>query len=322
MKLILSLLLLFVCETGLIADDLRIGIIGCDTSHVPAFTENLNNPKAKDHVPGAKVVAAYKGGSEDIPESANRVNGYVKTLTEKYGVKMYDTIEELSTNVDAVLIESLDGRPKLEQLKPVLAAKKPVFVDKPMAASLHDVIEMFAMARRAKVPIFSSSSLRFASNTVAVHGGLIGAVTNAETYGPCELEPHHPDLFWYGIHGVEALYAVMGTGCATVQRTNTPEGKIQVTGNWPRKRKGTFRQGDFHGTARGPKGDTPAGSFDGYVPLVREIIKFFETGVAPVDPKETIEIFAFMEAADLSKNRGGKPVKIGEVMARAVRAGK
>jgi predicted dehydrogenase len=319
MRLTLVLLLSLILNVSLNAE-VRIGIIGCDTSHVPAFTETLNNPQAKGHVEGAKIVAAYKGGSDDIPESANRVNGYAKTLTEKYGVKMYDSIEEMCTNVDAVLIESLDGRPKLQQLKAVVAAKKPVFVDKPMAASLHDVIEMFAMARRAKVPIFSSSSLRFASNTVAVHNGLIGTVTNAETYGPCELEPHHPDLFWYGIHGVESLYAVMGTGCAMVQRTNTPDGKIQVTGTWGRGRKGTFRQGDFHGMARGAKGEAPVGSFDGYVPLVKEIITFFQTRVEPVDPKETIEIFAFMEAADLSKARGGKPVKIGEVMARAARS--
>jgi hypothetical protein len=322
MKLILPMFLVLASTTSLTAAELRIGIIGCDTSHVKEFTETLNNPDAKGHVPGGKVVAAYSGGSGDIPESANRLGGYVKILTEKYGVKMYDTIEELSTNVDAVLLESLDGRPKLEQLKPVLAAKKPVFVDKPMAASLHDVIEMFAMARKAKVPIFSSSSLRFASNTVAVHNGLIGTVTNAETYGPCELEPHHPDLFWYGIHGVESLYAVMGTGCAIVQRTNTPDGKIQVNGTWARNHKGIFREGNFHGIARGTKGEAPVGSFDGYVPLVREIIKFFQTGVAPVDSKETIEIFAFMEAADLSKSRGGKPVKVGEVLARAARSPK
>jgi len=319
MRLILPLLVISASTVLLGAAELRIGIIGCDTSHVTAFTETLNNPAAKDHIPGGKVVAACKGGSEDIPESARRVDGYAKTLKEKYGVKMYDTIEEMCTNVDAVLLESLDGRPKLEQLKPVLAAKKPVFVDKPMAGSLHDVIEMFAMAKKAHVPMFSSSSLRFASNTVAVHSGLIGTVTNAETYGPCELEPHHPDLFLYGIHGVEALYTVMGTGCAMVQRTNTPEGKIQATGTWDHNRKGTFREGNFHGSARGTKGEAPVGSFDGYVPLVRQIMKFFETGIAPVESKETIEIFAFMEAADLSKSRGGKPVKISEVMARAKR---
>src|SRR3954463_3287200 len=81
------------------AAEIRIGIIGCDTSHVTAFTENLNNPDARDHVPGGKVVAAFKGGSSDIPSSANRVEQYSKTLQEKYGVQFYDSIEEMCRNV-------------------------------------------------------------------------------------------------------------------------------------------------------------------------------------------------------------------------------
>src|SRR5262245_57957605 len=146
--------------------DLRIGIIGCDTSHCTAFTETLNNPGAKGHVPGGKVVAAFKGGSPDVPSSRNRVDGYAKTLADKYGVKFYDSIEQLCTNVDAVLLESVDGRPHLEQVKPVLKARKPVFIDKPMAGSLHDVKEIFQLAKQSGVPVFSSSALRFASNTV------------------------------------------------------------------------------------------------------------------------------------------------------------
>ena len=313
-----ALWLLFLGALAGRAEDLKIGIIGCDTSHVTAFTETLNDPTAKGHVAGGRVVGAFKGGSSDIPESANRLDQITKTIHEKYGVKMYDRIEELCQNVDAVLLESLDGRPKLEQIKPVLAARKPVFVDKPMAGSLHDVIEMFKLAQKAKVPIFSSSSLRFSSNNQAIHNGSIGKVNYAETYGPCELEPHHPDLFWYGIHGVEALYTVMGTGCKTVQRTNTPDGKIEVIGTWSHARKGIFQESkNFHGLAKGARGEAPAGTFDGYVPLVREIMTFFQTGVAPVKPEETIEIFAFMEAADLSKSRGGQEVKISEVMKRA-----
>jgi predicted dehydrogenase len=291
--------------------DLRLGIIGCDTSHVTAFTETLSNPDAKGHVAGGKVVAAYKGGSADIPSSISRVKGYANTLQEKYGVKMYDSIEELCKNVDAVLLESVDGRPHLEQVKPVLQARKPVFIDKPMAASLPDVIEIFRLAREAKVPIFSSSSLRFARDTQAVHNGSIGKVTYAETYGPCELEPHHPDLFWYGVHGVESLFTIMGTGCQTVQRQTTPDGKIEVVGTWSGGRKGVFREDkSFHGLAKGEKGETAAGSFDGYQPLLVAIMKFLETGVAPVKPEETIEIIAFMEAADESKKQGGAPVKI------------
>ena len=295
--------------------ELRIGIIGCDTSHVPAFTETLNNPEAKDHVPGGKVVAAFKGGSPDIPSSASRVEEFTKKLQEKYGVKIYDTIEELCQNVDAVLVESVDGRPHLEQVKPVFKARKPVFIDKPMAGSLRDVREIFRLAKEAKVPLFSSSSLRFSKDTQAVRGGSIGEVTYAETYGPCELEPHHPDLFWYGVHGVEALFTILGTGCETVQRGTNSAGKIEVIGTWKGGRKGVFRDDKgFHGLAKSKKGEASAGSFDGYVPLVAEIMKFFQTGVAPVQPEETIEIFAFMEAADESKRRGGASVKIKDVL--------
>src|SRR3954453_7091016 len=139
-----------ICGSVAWGGDLRIGIIGCDTSHVTAFTENLNNPNAKNHVTGAKVVGAYKGGSKDIPESANRLESISKKIQEEHGVKLYDTIEALCENVDAVLLESLDGRPHLEQIKPVLKARKPVFVDKPMAGSLQDVKEMFRLAKEAK----------------------------------------------------------------------------------------------------------------------------------------------------------------------------
>lgn len=298
--------------------NLRIGIIGCDTSHVIAFTETLNNPQAKNHVPGGKVVAAYRGGSPDLPDSARHLDEYSNTLRTKYGVKFYDTIEEMCRNVDAVLLESIDGRPHLEQVKPVLAARKPVFVDKPMAGSLQDVLEMFRLAKAAKVPLFSASSLRFATNTLAVRAGAIGKVKYAETYGPCEIEPHHPDLFWYGVHGVEALYTVMGTGCRRVQRGTISDGRIEVTGEWSGGRKGVFRADkSFHGLAKGAKGEMTVGDWDGYAPLVAAIMKFFQTGVAPVKPEETIEIFAFMEAADESKRQGGAPVKIRDVIKRA-----
>lgn len=298
--------------------ELRIGIIGCDTSHVTAFTELLNNPDAKGHVPGGKVVAAFKGGSPDLPKSASRVEGFSKTLQEKYGVIVYESIAALCTNVDAVLLESVDGRVHLEQARPVIAARKPLFVDKPMAASLKDVLEIFRLAKEAKVPIWSSSSLRFAKDTQAARSGSIGKVRYAETSSPCEVEPHHPELMWYGVHGVESLFTVMGTGCETVQRGITTNGLIEVVGTWSGGRKGVYREDKkYQGLARGESGEAPVGANDGYTPLLAEIMKFLQNGVAPVSESETIEIFAFMEAADESKRAGGTVVKIRDVMARA-----
>ena len=297
---------------------IRIGMIGLDTSHVVAFTEIINNPEAKGHVPGAKVVAAFKGGSPDIESSASQVDGYTKTLSEKYGVKIYPTIEEVCANVDAVMIESVDGRPHLAQARKIIAAKKILYIDKPVGGTLKDAIEIYRLAKEAGVPVFSSSSLRFAKSTQAVRNGSIGKVTYAQTTSPAPLEPHHPDLYWYGVHGCESLFTVMGTGCESVKRGTTTDGMIEVTGTWKGGRTGIFREGKgYSGTAKGDKGESEVGKFDGYQPLVAEVVKFFLSKSPPVSAEETIELFAFMEAADESKRRGGKEITIAEVMEKA-----
>ena len=168
--------------------------------------------------------------------------------------------------------------------------------------------------------MFTSSSLRYAKSTQAVRGGSIGQVQSAETSSPATLEPHHPDLYWYGIHGCEALFTVMGTGCESVVRRTTADGKIEVIGTWKGGRTGTFREGKYGGVARGEKGEAKVGTYDRYAPLVVEIVKFFQTGKSPVPVEETIELFAFMTAADESKRLGGKPVTLAEVLANARRA--
>jgi predicted dehydrogenase len=301
-----------------VAAEIRLGLIGLDTSHATAFTELLNNPKAKDHVPGARVVAAFKGGSPDIPSSIGKVEEYTTILRDKHGVKICDTIEQVCAETDAILIESVDGRPHLEQARIVIAAKKPLYIDKPIAGTLRDALEIFRLAEAARVPLFTSSSLRFAKSTQAVRAGSIGRVLSAETTSPAHLEEHHPDLYWYGVHGCESLFTVMGTGCETVERRQSADDKIEVIGKWKGGRTGIFREAStYSGVARGEKGEAPVGSFDGYAPLVVEIVKFFQTRKSPVPPSETIELFAFMEAADESKRRGGKPVSLVEVLAKA-----
>lgn len=301
--------------------ELRLGMIGLDTSHVTAFAELLNNPENKKHVPGGKVVAAFKGGSPDIESSASRVEGYTKTLQEKYGVKIVPTIEELCREVDAVLLMSVDGRPHLEQAKPVIAAKKPMFIDKPMAGSLKDVVTIFRLANTAQVPVFSSSSYRFYESLVELKKTDIGEIKGAISYGPCTYEEHHPDLFWYGVHPTEALFTVMGTGLETVTRVATKDTDV-VTGVWKDGRVGTLRGLRNASTPHkvilfGTKAISEQKGSGDYAPLVREIITFFETGKTPVSTEETIEMFAFMEAADESKRQDGKPVSIREVLRKA-----
>ncbi len=301
---------------ALAADPIRVGIIGLDTSHAIAFTKLLNDPAAPPALAGCPVVAAYPQGSPDIESSTKRVPGYTEEM-KKLGVTIVGSIDELLTQVDAVLLETNDGRPHLEQLRPVLAAGKPVFIDKPVAGSLADAVAIYREATLAGVPVFSSSSLRYGTGTQAVRAGSIGRVESCETSSPASLEPTHPDLFWYGIHGVESLFTVLGTGCESVRRTSE-DGKIVVHGSWSGGRNGTFREGKgYSGSARGVGGEAAVGGYDGYKPLVEEIVTFFRTGIAPVSPAETLEIYAFMEAADESKRQGGAEVTLASVMQKA-----
>jgi predicted dehydrogenase len=312
---------LFLTTSVPAAEPIKVGIIGLDTSHVTAFTKEFNDPKAKPDLAGFRVVAAYPPGSKDIPSSVRRVPGYINDV-KKLGVEIVDSIDELLKRVDCVLLESNDGRPHADQVLPVLKAGKPVFIDKPVAGSLVDAVRIYDAAEYFKVPVFSSSSLRYAEGTQALRAGKAGPVLGADAYGPCELESHHPDFFWYGIHGVETLYTVMGTGCQTVVRIHTPDEDVAV-GTWANGRLGTFRglrsgKSGYGGTVFGKDATAPIGGTGGYRPLVVKIAEFFRTRTPPVDPKETLELYAFMEAADESKRQGSKPVSLKEVMDKAI----
>ena len=301
--------------------ELRIGIIGCDTSHVTAFTQVFNDASDKHHVTGGRVVVAFKGGSPDLPESANRVEEYALQLRQKYGVQLVNSVEELCRQVDVVLLESVDGRPHLEQVRPVFAAHKPVFIDKPVAGSLRDVLEIDRLAIASHTPWFSSSAYRYYATLTDLKKADAGDVLGAVSYGPCAYEPHHPDFFWYGIHPVEALFTVMGSGCESVTRTAGADTDV-ANGVWTKGRLGVFRgarnspKSNEHGvTLFGTKAVLrQAGGGDDYAPMLVEVMRFFQTGVAPVSNRETIEIYAFMEAADESKRAGGKPVSLADVL--------
>jgi predicted dehydrogenase len=304
---------------------LKAGIIGLDTSHVIAFTNVINAAKdpAKDGDLGyLTVVAGYPGGSPDVASSATRVEGYTQKLHDM-GVEIVDSVPALVTKVDVVLLESVDGRPHLEQAMPVIKAGKRLFIDKPMAGSLADVIAIFELAKRHKVPVFSSSSLRYMPGLMEARRGEdpTGKVFGCTAWGPCSLEPHHPDLFWYGVHGCETLYTVMGTGCQSVTRVHA-DGTDVVMGTWEGGRVGVFRglragKEGYGALIFGAKAITQVDRYGGYKPLVEKIATFFQTGEPPVAADETIELFAFMEAADVSKRLDGAPVKLADVLARA-----
>ncbi len=303
----------------------RVGIIGLDTSHSVAFTKTFNAEDAGPEYGGYKVVAAYPKGSNDIESSVKRIPGYIEDV-KKLGVTIVDSIKDLLREVDVVLLETNDGRLHLEQAIPVFKAGKTVFIDKPIAASLPDAIAIFNEAKRYKIPVFSASSLRYAPTVQAIAQGKAGNILGADVFSPAHLEKTHMDFSWYGIHGVEMLYTLMGTGCKSVSRTHTEDADV-VVGLWNDNRIGTFRgirykKSGYGGQVYGETSIEPLDGAGGYNPLLVEVVKFFQTNQAPVKPEETLEIFAFMEAADESKRQGGKVITLESVMEKAKASGK
>ena len=310
----------------------RIGIIGLDTSQVTMIISHINNiagpgydvvqPIWDSSFEGFRVTAAYPYGSKKIESSIKQIPTYVEKMKEN-GVELVDSIQALLSRVDAVMLMTFDGHPRVEQAMEVIKAGKPLFINKPFAASLKDVIKIMDTAKKYNCPIFSSSPTRYLNGAQAARNGSIGDIMGADSYSGCPLEPTHPDFYWYGIHGIEILFTMMGKDCHTVQRRHT-QNTDHVVGIWDNDRIGTYRgirkgKVTHSGLAYGLNEILPAGSFNdvGHRPLVIDMLKFFKTGISPIEIEETLAIHVFMEAADESKRQGGIPISMKAVLAKA-----
>lgn len=314
---------------------IRVGVIGLDNYQAVAFTQLFHDPKAMGDLAGIRVVGAFPTtGSKDIEESLRELPKWTKGIQD-FKVPLVDSVDKLLAQCDAVLVMSLDGRAHLEHLKPVLKAGKPVYVGRPLAASLNDAVAIYKLAAEHKTPIFSCSQHRFSPGFFGMRNHPeVGEVLGCDVYGGCPREPSHPDLFWHGIHGVETLYSIMGPGCVSVTRASTDMADV-VTGVWKDGRVGTYRgirKGavKYSATVFGSKGVSTAGIYGhgvpvkGVVPLndrymgyeatAIEIAKFFKTKKPPVSAEETVELFSFMEAAEESKRQKGASVKLETVL--------
>ena len=317
---------LMCCAAAAVQAEIKVGIIGLDTSHAIAFTKIMN--VAKDPgVAGFRMTHAYQCGSKDIVSATNRYPKYIKEMKEM-GVEIVPTIDDLIANVDCICLETNDGREHLWQAEKVFASGKPCFIDKPLAHNLHDAVRIYDLGKRLGAKYFSSSALRYGKAVQDARVGAYGKIRTVALTSPSPLEEQGTHTFysWYGIHGLAPYVTVMGTGAEKVScfRSATDDviniayangrmGQLHLLRNaWtysgyilpekPKDKKNPLVVSD---------------GYPGYEPLLREIVKFFKTGVVPFPPEETLEIFALMEAAEMSAKRGGAPVTLEEALAEA-----
>lgn len=302
---------------------LRIGFVGLDSSHCTAFARLLLEDGVPGGSQGARITVGWPGGSPDFPLSRDRVQAFTEEL-RGLGTVITATVDELLQQCDAVILGSVDGRQHLGLAEQLFAAGKPVFVDKPLAHDLPDAARIALLARRYGTRWFTASALRFQAELRTLLEDLrTEQIVGCETFGTLRAGLGHLQLAWYGIHGLEVLYSVMGTGCREVRRVQTAQGDL-TTGIWADGRVGVFRGLAFEQQAVG-WGLTVFGSQSirqvrlpaEYPPLLREILQFFQGGAAPVTEVEMLEVFGFMEAADASLAAGGAAVSVQDCLRRA-----
>jgi virulence factor len=297
---------------------IRLGILDFDTSHVVEFTTRLNH-KHKDKeqwVDGSEVVLGCPGESRIMPE---RIAGYKKAM-EDLGIKLVEKPEDMIGKVDGMLVESQEGGVHWERAKPFLEAGIPCYIDKPFTCSTADAKKIVALAEKKNVAVFSASSLRYVPELTEFVAKEKDNIVGALAYGPAtinEKDPTlNPGLYHYGIHAVEILYTLMGPGCQRV--ANTHEKDVDVaTGQWSDGRVATVR-----GIRKG-KGDygcvvftkdavkaLPLSTKFIYRELAKQIVAFFTTKKPPVESAVTVEMMAFIEAANKSGMNHGAGEKV------------
>jgi predicted dehydrogenase len=296
---------------------LRLGIVDCDTSHVYQFARRLNHVDIEPDqwVDGARIVAAYPGTSRIT--DAGRIADYLAALRAAQ-VELVAQPEDLFGRIDAVLIESNEGAVHRERATPFIEAGLPTFIDKPLASSTDDARALVSLAAKRGVPLLSASSLRFVPEVqqVRADNAGIGSLVGVDVFSPATLHQHNPGLFHYGVHGVEMLYALLGSGCAEVACTFQEDGEV-VTGRWHDGRLGVLRglrrgTRGYGFTAYGERAIRQASVDLTYLyrDLVRVIVSVLSGGPIPISTSEMVEVVAFQEAALASAKSGGHPVAL------------
>jgi predicted dehydrogenase len=291
--------------------DLRVGLVGVNTSHATAFARLLNRVGV---VEGARVTWVWGGELRSGQPDAS-------TLARSFDIPhVASEPTEMLAESDLVLVvdDTGQGANHVPLARPFVAAGVPTFVDKPMAIDLVEAKGLFELAAEKGTPVTSSSSLRFAAELDAERARIeaLGPLSSVVSVGPGE-------WYYYGVHAVEQLYAVTGPGVEWVQRFTWPDRDLAVLSyadGGPTAVVQTLRDAAyaFHLTAYGKNGlhAVHIKDFDAfYTGQVASAVRMARTGQPPVPPAETLELLAVLQAGVRSAETGGARVSVPALLA-------
>lgn len=286
---------------------IRVGVVNIDTSHPNAFAQKMIDDGR------ARYVAIYNDGFRGDDE----VNGFM----EKYGLEKHcATVEELAETVDIGFIQGCNWDTHLNYVEPFVKLGKPVFIDKPIVGSMPDLKKLKELTDAGAV-ILGSSSARYAQEVgefLEIPEEERGQIVSI--FGSCGV-----DEFNYGVHIVEVIGGLMGTGAKDCRFA----GRAEVGGKVAETFLATFENGAsatytlFHGTHHPftvtiqTTKKTYTFTINNsriYMALLTRIMDYMQTGKSTLATIEELsETIKIMLAGKLSRDNGGKVIALSDI---------
>ena len=286
---------------------IKIGLVNIDVSHPLAFSEYL--------------AKAGRGQYSAIYNDGFRGDDEVKAFMKKAGIKkQFSNIAELADHVDIGFIQSCNWDNHIDQAQPFIDAGKPVFIDKPIVGNLADCKKLETLADSGAV-ILGSSSIRYAeeiTDFLTQSESERGRILNI--FGTAGV-----DEFNYAIHIVEAIHRLAGSNAVSAKFVGRSEvaGKICETFFIDFANGITAMYNTFHGVWQPCEvvimTDKTTHQFridSGmvYGQLLDSICDYMETGNCSLaSVSELTEAIKIMLAAGISKEQGGRAVKLADI---------
>ncbi len=296
------------------ANPVRLGVVGVDSSHLPAFTSRLH--ALTDAGEGrCRVTTMFDPGEHFLPEKD--VEGW-KTEARQMGVADAKSMDALLDQVDGVLVLSVNGHEHLAHATPALRRGLPTYIDKPLTCSPAEADRLAGIVRETGARCYSASSLRFAKELEDV-AKLPGEVVAVDVVGPGELNDAMAGLYFYGVHSVELADAILGPGVEAVRASSTPDRDLAdlryADGRLARIR--LERRGGYAFGATVHTTQTLHSFVVDFEPVYARLIagmsRFFEGAEPPVSLDRIVENIKTMAAGNQSLTTNGDWVKLTDV---------
>jgi predicted dehydrogenase len=273
----------------------RVGLVGIENSHAEDIVRYLN---AQPHELSAARVSAIVAGEPDRTAKLTQL-GAIETVVQKS--------QDLLSSVDALIVTSRDGAEHAAQALPFLEAGIPVWVDKPLAASLADAESIVAAAEQSGAALTSSSALRWVPDTTAIVAAMaaIGPLQEIVVSGPADPNSEYGGIFFYGIHAADIAQRLLPGRPDDIEVTALPAG-ISVRYSLGTVRvtlellgPDSERRIPFWASASGQQGAVEREILlpDNYVqPGVNAFVGMLRSGIAPIPYRELVAPIAILES--------------------------